>query len=164
MGHDTRTGSLDAEIVVEEIFKVLHKVAGFQGMRHMWIANLREWPSKVAPVGEDQTHAATLSLISRAEWPSSELRDLKRELTKLYEAGWCNHSIMDMLDHDPDGRRVAPWNNGRDKRSTGLVKYFRWRVRNWSTEPVSGAATGLAVPVPHIPAVSCADWAMHAHA
>lgn len=164
MGQNTRTGALDAQIVVDEVLRVLGNVPGFQGPRHLWVAHLRSWPGKVAPVGERQIRAAAQSLISRAEWPTYEGRDLERELTRLYEAGWCNHAIIHMLDHNPDGTRVPPWNTGIDRQKTGLVRYIRRRLKAWSTtEQTSDADTDQSIPAPAAPTVSFAEWALRMH-
>ncbi|WNV82908.1 hypothetical protein [Umezawaea sp. Da 62-37] len=157
--------TLDARIVVKEILAVLRHVPDFRGEQHLWIANTREWPGKVIPSTDDHIDAAVLTLISRAEWPRTEIRDLTRLLTRFYQAGWCNDAIVHLLDRDPDGTRVPPFNDGKTKHDSGLLPYFRRRLNKWrDTELHSGHDDDYVPPTPVRRAVNFADWAHRMHA
>ncbi|MEU4807393.1 hypothetical protein [Actinosynnema sp. NPDC023587] len=150
---DTPTGdhNVAARIITAELLATLRRdrPAADGAPAPSWVRAVREWPGRVVPETPEQIHAAALTLISRARWPQTHVRDLVHALTPLYQAGWCNTAIVHALDHEPDGTRAMPWHDGEGKDAPrGELLAFldkrlhRWRIAGLHTPPVLGTPFG----------------------
>ncbi len=156
--------SVAAKIITAELLRCLEHTPSFSGRRlQPWMYRIREWPGKVVPLNDDQIHAAVLTLISRTLWPHDELQPLTRELTPLYEAGWCNDAIVRAMEYNPDDTRAAPWHagTGDGKHRGELTEYIQRRLRKWrQADPDSLADVRTHIPpTPVVRAVSFDRWA-----
>lgn len=111
----------------------------------------KAWPGNVLPEEDHEFEQAMKSLLVRAHWQDALTREVRSELRKWFDAGYCVDAILVALDRTPANHRQRP----RDK-NEDLQRYLRNRLRAWYEEDPD--ALLAAVVRPPRPAMSMAQW------